>query len=438
MNKNIFWFRLFFALCAFIFSNFSHSLYRGSESKTLSNGIELICFETTRTDDVYIVLAISTGTNDSPKIPEITELAGRIFAKNLRTKLNADDSTYVTETSYHVGNDQTLFVMCGNRNNLSKYIEILDSCIADFYFNESDLIQEKSQLIQIANQQLKDDKARLRAKAHLALYARSCSQNFDAGRIDEITSDQIKNFVNIYYLNDKKHLMVSCNTSRKNKNDIENSLSKKFIFKKTDCSKQIIKEQYLCYKTAKIVSVKSSQVKLPFVEIYWKAPSYNDNFSTSLHLDLFAKYLNHELNRSLANKNLTSFVKIENNHWNANSGEIKFAFIFKNPNESEIEKTIEIIVDEIRKITDNSSSSNWLKSAIKELKQETAVFNYKMEIIDTMIWTANRISSGYKLDTLKNFHQSISETKKEDAELTAREFFKKNPDVISILKPVGE
>ena len=438
MNKKIFWLRFFFALVAFIFSNFSHCLYRGSESKVLSNGIELFLFKTTKTDDVYIVFAISSGTNNSPEFPEIAELAGRIFVRNLREKLKLDDSTYVTETNYYVGNDQTLFVIYGNRKNLSKYLEILDSCVTDFDFNEADLIQEKSQLIQIANQQLNDDKARLRAKAYRALYSQSGLQNFSAERIEEIQSDQILDFVISYYSSNNIHLMLNLKESQKNKIDIENSLSKKFIFKKNDSLKQIQKKQHLCYKTEKIVSIESDQIKLPFVEIYWKATSYNDNFIKSLHLDLFSKYLRNELEHSLANKNIATLVKIENNHWNANSGEIKFSFILKNTNETEIEKTIEIIVDEIREITEKASSISWLKSAVKELKQETAVFNYKMDVIDTMIWSANKISAGFKLDTLKNFHQSISEIKKEEAELTAREFFKRDPDVVSILKPVGE
>ena len=85
-----------------------------------------------------------------------------------------------------------------------------------------------------------------------------------------------------------------------------------------------------------------------------------------------------------------------------------------------------------------------LVAAREELYKSVNVFSYQTNVIDTMNWLSDKIGAGYDYKFLKEYRDSIKNLKLETAEeveTIKREivkFFKRDPEVISVLNPKGE
>ena len=95
------------------------------------------------------------------------------------------------------------------------------------------------------------------------------------------------------------------------------------------------------------------------------------------------------------------------------------------------------ILNEIRKIVLELTDKK-LFSAQNELYKSADVYTYQTDVIDSMNWFSEKVGAGYKYEFLKQYPKLIKGIKLEKVNKIAEELFKKDPDVISILKSEGD
>ena len=147
-------------------------------------------------------------------------------------------------------------------------------------------------------------------------------------------------------------------------------------------------------------------------------------------------YLKTELEKSLVNElKIASSVTFDYSFWNYAEGNLRISVAL---NESKYSKETEFaILSEIKKAAYEINEQK-LVAARKELQKSANVFNYLVDVIDTMNWLSEKIGVGYDYEFLKEYGNSIKNFKLETARKDIVKFFKKEPEVISVLNPEGE
>lgn len=436
MFKKIFSLILFFVVC-----KASAEVYRGVDYRKLSNDVSVIFLETNWSDNVFVTVCLSTGKSDDVDKSGKAELVGNIFKKKLEKEINKNPQGFNVEMTSFVGNEQTLFSFYGKRIDLPSHIKCLSNHFYNLEISEKELEEEKERITSRFKQSMVPDKNKLREKSLQSLYwHNTLGRAFSINELKSISVKELEKFRKQNYTNNRLTLIVSGYV--KNKEEIIKTIEDNFVNAKKS---KIERLQEPAHHDATIFfDMRSSQVKLPCVEIYWKLPTYrgkqsvydNDEYFRKISpiaLEIFLIDLKTELKKSLVDElKIASNVDFDYSFWNYSEGNLRISILLKEKEYSEGIKTE--ILNEIMKLA-YEVSENKLVMAQKELYKSANVFNYFTDVIDTMNWLSDKIGVGYDYEFLSKYRESVKNFKLETVKKEVVKFFRKEPDVISVLNP---
>lgn len=432
------------------FGKISAEVYRGAEYQKLSNDVSVIFLETNKSDNIFVTSCLSVGRSDDVDKSGKSELVGNIFKQKLEKKINKNPQGYGVEMTSFIGQEQTLFSFYGKQVDLSFYIK----CLAKYFYNseisEEELAKEKEKILHRSNQSMSLDKNKLRKEALRSLYWHDgAGKPLSTEELNSITVDDLKNFCNQNYTNNRLTLIISGNL--KNNDEVIKAIEENFSKAKKSEIKRLKEPSH--HDAMISFNMDSPQVKFPCVEIYWRLPNYRGKKSvydndepfrtiSPISLEIFLIHLKRELEKSLIDElKIASNVAFDYSFWNYSEGNLRISVQLK---EKECSKETEfLILGEIKRLASDIDKQK-LVVAREELYKSVDVFNYQMNVIDTMNWLSDKIGAGYDYKFLKEYRDSIKNLKLETAEeveTIKREivkFFKRGPEVISVLNPKGE
>ncbi len=434
--------RKFFCLCFFfLIGEIFAEVYRGAEYRKLSNDVSVVFLETNKSDNVFVTLCLSAGHSDDMGKSGKAELIGNIFKKKLEKEMNKNPQGYNVEMTSFIGQEQSLFSFLGKRVDLPFHIECMARHFYGLEISEQELAKEKEKISSKFNQWLLLDKNRLRREALRSLYWHDAfGKPFSIEELNSTTIDDLKQFREKNYTNNRVTLIISGYI--KNKDEISKIIEENFS-KKTKSEIKRLREPTHHDATVSF-EMTGSQVKFPFVEIYWRLPNYRQEKSvydevepfravSPIALEIFFVYLKKELEKSLINElRVASGISFDYSFWNFAEGNLRISVTLR---ENKYSKETEFaILSEIKKLAYEVNEQK-LISAQKELYKSSDVFNYQSDVIDTMNWLSEKISVGYDYAFLREYKNSIKDFKLETVKKEVVKFFKKDPEVISVLNP---
>lgn len=416
-------------------------VYRGTDYRKLSNDVSVIFLQTNWSDNIFVTACLSTGKSDDIDKSGKAELVGNIFKRKLEKEMNKSPQRFNVEMIYFVGPEQTLFSFYGKQVDLPFHIK----CLAQHFYNleisEEELTKEKELITNRFNQSMIPDKNKLRSKSLQSLYWHNAlGKPFSVDELKTISLDDLKKFREENYTNNRLTLIISGYV--KNKDEIVKVIEEKFSNTKKSEIKRL--REPIHHDATVSFDMVSSQVKLPYVEIYWRLPNYREEKSvydndeyfrkvSPMALEIFLIYLKIELEKSLIHElKIASSVDFDYSFWNYSEGNLRISVLLK---EKQYSKGVETeILSEIKKLA-YEVNENKLVTARKALYKSANVFNYLTDVIDTMNWLSDKIGVGYDYEYLKKYQEVINNFKLETIKEEVVKFFKKEPDVVSVLNP---
>lgn len=416
-------------------------VYRGTDYRKLPNNVSVIFLETNWSDNVFVTACLSTGKSDDIYKSGKAELVGNIFKRKLEKEMNKSPQRFNVEMISFVGPEQTLFSFYGKQVDLPFHIK----CLAQHFYNleisEEELTREKELITNRFNQSMIPDKNKLRSKSLQSLYWHNAlGKPFSVDELKTISLGELKKFREENYTNNRLTLIISGYV--KNKDEIVKVIEEKFSNTKKSEIKRL--REPIHHDATVSFDMVSSQVKLPYVEIYWRLPNYREEKSvydndeyfrkvSPMALEIFLIYLKTELEKSLIHElKIASSVDFDYSFWNYSEGNLRISVLLK---EKQYSKGVETeILSEIKKLA-YEVNENKLVTARKALYKSANVFNYLTDVIDTMNWLSDKIGVGYDYEYLKKYQEVINNFKLETIKEEVVKFFKKEPDVVSVLNP---
>lgn len=416
-------------------------VYRGTDYRKLPNNVSVIFLETNWSDNVFVTACLLTGKSDDIDKSGKAELVGNIFKRKLEKEMNKSPQRFNVEMISFVGPEQTLFSFYGKQVDLPFHIK----CLAQHFYNleisEEELTREKELITNRFNQSMIPDKNKLRSKSLQSLYWHNAlGKPFSVDELKTISLGELKKFREENYTNNRLTLIISGYV--KNKDEIVKVIEEKFSNTKKSEIKRL--REPIHHDATVSFDMVSSQVKLPYVEIYWRLPNYREEKSvydndeyfrkvSPMALEIFLIYLKTELEKSLIHElKIASSVDFDYSFWNYSEGNLRISVLLK---EKQYSKGVETeILSEIKKLA-YEVNENKLVTARKALYKSANVFNYLTDVIDTMNWLSDKIGVGYDYEYLKKYQEVINNFKLETIKEEVVKFFKKEPDVVSVLNP---
>ncbi len=435
-------FKKFFSLILFLLvGEISAEVYRGIECRKLANDVSVIFLETNWSDNIFMTICLSTGKSDDTNKFGKAELIGNIFKRKLEKEMNKNPQGFNVEMTSFVGHEHTLFSFYGKRTDLPFHIK----CLAQYFYNleisDDELTKEKERITNRFNQSMIPDKNKLRMRSLQSLYWHdSFGKPFSVDDLKTISTDDLKKMLIENYTNNRLTLIIAGHL--KNKDEVIKAIEKNFSNTKKSEIKRLREPMH--HDATVSFDMKSSQVKLPCVEIYWRLPNHrgersvydNDEYFrkvSPIALEIFLIYLKTELKKSLVEElEIASDVDFDYSFWNYAEGNLRISILLNEQNYSEGVETE--ILSEIKRLA-CEVDKNKLVAAQKALYKSADVFNYLTDVIDTMNWLSDKIGVGYDYEFLKKYRESIKNFKLETIKEEVVKFFRKEPDVISVLNP---
>lgn len=428
--------KLFLIFFFLLFPNFSQAeFYRGVDHRELPNGISVIFFITHFSDSVYMTLSVSAGKSDDIDKTGKAEIVGNIFKKNLERDFQKNTKIFGVELNSYIGQDQSLFSLYGKKVDLEEHIKCLAKNFYDTSFSQSDFEKEKEKIRNKFDQVQQLDKNQLREESLRSLYWHSSyGRTLSLDELASISAEDLSKFKSENYTNNRVTLIISGHFKNNDIEKISKMISENFSKKNVSKIKRL--EEPFHHNSTVRIEKNSKQVNVPVIEIYWKIPKYveSEKNEKSIALEIFFNYLKNELSNSLVNKSVSA-ITFDYSFWNYFDGHLRISFTM---NEKKYSQKMEFeILNEIRKIVLELTDKK-LFSAQNELYKSADVYTYQTDVIDSMNWFSEKVGAGYKYEFLKQYPKLIKGIKLEKVNKIAEELFKKDPDVISILKPEGD
>ena len=422
----------------------SAEVYRGAEYRKLSNDVSVIFLETNKSDNIFVTLCLSVGHSDDLEKSGKAELIGNIFKHKLEKEMNKNSQGYNVEMTSFIGQEQSLFSFYGKRIDFPFHMKCISRNFYGLEVSEDELLKEKRKIANKFNQWLMLDKNKLRREALRSLYWHDgFGKPFSVEELNSITIDDLRQFREKNYTNNRITLIISGYI--KNKDEITKIIEENFSNNNKSEIKRLKEPAH--HDATVNFEMTGSQVKFPFVEIYWRLPNYREEKSvyddvepfrtvSPLALEIFLLYLKPELEKSLVKGlKIASSVTFDYSFWNYSEGNLRISVTL---NENKYSKETEFaILSEIKKLACEVNEQK-LAAARKELYKSVNVFNYLVDVVDTMNWLSEKIGVGYDYEFLKKYRNSIKNFKLETARKDIVKFFKKEPEVISVLNPEEE
>jgi len=422
----------------------SAEVYRGAEYRKLSNDVSVIFLETNKSDNIFVTVCLSVGRSDDMDKSGKSELIGNIFKRKLEGEMNKNPQGYNVEMTSFIGQDQSLFSLYGKQVDLPFHIKHLARYFYNLGISAEELTREKENIANRFNQLVSLDKNKLRREALQTLYWHDgLGKPFSIEELKSVSVDDLKKFHEKNYTNNRLTLIV-CGYL-KNKDKVVKAIEENFSNTKKSEIKRLREPAH--HDATVSFSMDSSQVKFPCIEIYWRLPTYRGEKSvydneepfrtiSPFALEMFLIYLKTELEKSLVDElKIASSVVFDYSFWNYSEGNLRISVQLK---EKKYSKETEFaILNEIKKLASEINEQK-LAVAQKELFKSNNVFNYQTDVVDTMNWLSDKIGAGYDYKFLKEYQNSIKNFKFENVKKEIVKFFKREPEVISVLNPKGK
>jgi predicted Zn-dependent peptidase len=382
------------------------------------------------------MLCISSGSADEIDKHGVANLLNHMFAKKLKESTAAGSSLqYGVESNSYTGYDQSIYYFYGKLENLEGFIKNLGTIFSGFTFSTDELRDSKKTIERQIAEEQDIDKNIIRYEAKKSMYWHSnygTKVSGDLEDLESISEEDIKNFKNKHYTNGRTTLIIAGNVD---KDRALKEIAKHF--QKTEIKSESIdrlKEPEHHGSTVRLTKY-SSQVNVPIVEIYWRIPNYRNQKNRARAAEIFINHLDEALQKSLIeDQKIIASISFTYSFWNYDYGD--FCLTFTPKNSDKVEETITGALAEIKYIVSEKITQQQAQKAAKKLTDSANVFHYDVDVMDFVDWISKRIGSGYSFDFLKSYQNFVNKFDLNEVNAVAKEIFKNDPCVISIIKPL--
>ncbi|MBQ3565222.1 MAG: hypothetical protein IJA14_03680 [Alphaproteobacteria bacterium] len=397
--------------------------YRGDSFETLSNNIDLVVLNSTKSNSVYIVVGFSRMKSDDFRFPGAEEVLGTIFEERLGSCVGAE------EANSYVDQDKILLAVFGEKSKTNSYIKKIKECItADISSEELQSAQEKINIKLRHDRSL--DKIALRQDVQNSLH--KSSLKFTEDDVAKLTLSGINFVKNKYCEQSRLKVIVASNEKS---DSVKNALIKNF--EKKELSEQEQSKKFNNSDSKEKLTRNSSQLSVPLIEMSWKVPGYKNDAKKTAKLELILLYLNERLRNTFVKQmKVARFFDITYSLWNSECCEVKVSVI---PANKVLVKDIEsMILYGIRALSNEELAPKKFQELKDALVARYDVFNFRCDVIDTTNWVAERLNAGFSYVFLKGFVPLIKNIENEKILKTSIGIFDNDPDVVAELIPKGD
>ena len=395
-----------------------------------NNDVSVVFIDCEKNKDLLILFCISSGSADEIEHRGISNLLTKIFAKRLRE----NTKTLGVECNSYVGFDQNVYYFFGKAENLEDYLKSFGNVMQTFSATEKEAEEFKKNIEQNINQNNQSDKKSLRSAARKSLYFHS-QYGFDiegnAESIKKISFNDVNNFKNNHYVNSQLTIVIVGNPKKKNVLEAV----RKYFPKSDRVFKRVrLQEPPHHGSTVKLVK-KSSQIGIPIIEMYWRIPNYSENPEKALACDMFVNTIDKMLSKKLIEElGLAASISFCYSFWNREYGDFCLTVMPKDSPKIKLLETA--LISEIKYIANKGISAKAAEEASKKLSNSA---NYlQKDSVDIADIFSKKLSSGYDFKFVKDFSSFSKKYEIEKVNKHIKEFFCKNPCVISKLMPATE
>ncbi|MDR2068229.1 MAG: insulinase family protein [Holosporaceae bacterium] len=406
--------------------------YRGSSFHKLDNGVSVVFVDAAKSNSLLVMLCISAGSADELDREGVANLLSHMFAQKLKKNAEADALQYGSESNFYTGHDYSMYYFYGKLENLEGFIKNLGDVFANFAFSSDDLEAGRRKIEQEITSENQRDKFVLRQESRKSIYWNSkygVDVAGDLNHLKKISENDVQNFKSKNYTNNRVTVIIAGNVR---KDETLSMVVKYFGDGKLVSKIDRLQEPSHHGSTTKVVK-NSPQVSVPIVEMSWRIPNYRSEEKKALAAEIAVNHLENELRKKLVDEQkIASSISFNYSFWNYDYGDFSITITFSSPQNTE--ELVAAALAEIKYIVSDDISKEQADEIVKKMKFAANMFNG--DIFDAVNWLAAKIGSGSSFDFIKGYPDFIEKYDLKDVNAQAKEIFKNEPCVISILKPL--
>lgn len=425
-------YRLFFALSLLIsiFRCDATQLYRGAEVQKLENDISVMFIDTSKSENILVMLCLSVGSTDEFGTDGVANLLANIFSKQLNR--NAETMHYGCQSTLYSGYDQSIHYVYGKQENLEGIIKNFGTVYSNFELTEPDINACKQEIVQKIASDNQIDKNIANQEAMKCMYWHTKYGTTIIGNMNvaSIDPEDLVKFRDRFYRNSRLLIIVAGNV---NKQETINLINKYFIKKDVGEDKiERLQEPSHHDATVRLTS-NSSQVSVPMIDFYWEIPNYRNNSNEAFATEIFINALDDILQGIISEgiKNAAS-VEFSYSFWNYDYGTFRMSITAND--DSKVDELITSIITMIRCIAADGITQAQVDAAMKKISSSASLID--RDVIDVVSIISMRVSAGNNFEFVKSYNDFV----KKGCELKlinsqAKKIFQKQPRVISVIYP---
>jgi zinc protease len=376
------------------------------------------------------MLCISAGSADELDKRGVANLLSHMFAKKLKESTAANTLQYGAESDSCTGHDQSMYYFYGKLEDLEGFIKNLGEVFSRFSCSPNDVEDSRLPISSQTEAEHKLDQFAIRREAKRSLYWQS-SYGADVvctpEQLKEITAQDANNFKEKHYTNNRVTVIVAGNVQ---KNAALKMVSKYFAAAVATSKIDRLQEPPHHGATTRIVKY-SSQINVPVVEMYWRVPNYRNDRKKALAAEIFVRYLNDVLPKILQTQGLIASISFSYLFWSYDGGDFSITVTPKDT--AQAEKLITAVLSEIKGLVSDGITKEQADGVVNGMVSSSNLL--RRDTLDAVNWMAGKIGSGNEFDFVKEYPNYIKKYKLEDVNAQAKEIFKNDPCVISIVRP---
>jgi zinc protease len=408
----------------------SPQIYLGSSIKKLANGISVIFVDTSVSDALLVMLCVSAGSADEVTKEGVANLLSKVFAKKLNE--NSVAMHCGAESNSYAGYDQSSYYFYGKLENLEKFLNNLGSVYSSFSFSKDDLETCRNSVEHSIINENQVDKSISYRESRKAMYWHSkygASISGDIDGVKLITDDDLSQFKNKHYKNSRVAIIVAGNVDK----NATIALVEKYFNKKDDGELKINRLQEPPHhgSTTKITKY-SSQVSAPIVEMYWKIPNYRNDRNKALATEIFVNALKDPLRKILVDgQKIAASMSFAYSFWNYDYGD--FCVTVTAANSDNVDELVTAISTEIKCLASDGLTDEQASVASKRLYNSSNLVG--INTLNAVDHLSRRISSFCDFDFIEGYAGYVDKYDLNEVNKQAKEIFKNDPCVITVIMP---
>ncbi|MDR0555689.1 MAG: insulinase family protein [Holosporaceae bacterium] len=412
--------------------------FRGIEEYKLSNGLTVVIINTDKSNLLLVLLCVAAGSTDEIDRRGVANVLSGLFLEKLRSSLGTDYPQYGAECNSFTGYDQSVYYFSGKSENMEGFIKILGTVFSNFSFSSEELEGCKRGVHQKISEDQQVDRNQERCEARKSLWWHS---NYGAPitgsrhDVNSITVENVESFFGNSYANCRATIIISgCNVDKK----LVQEWILKYFSKPNVVSpiNRLIEPNH--HGATVQISKYSSQVSVPIVEMYWKIPCYRKEKEKAMATEIFLNHVDEVLlHRMIEGQKVAVSISFRYSFWNYEYGDFCIAVTFKNS--EDVNRGITALLTELKYIAAEGLSESDFNKARKKLCDSVDIFNANTDVVTVVDSVAKKMGAGYMLDDIKFHRENVSKYGNlPEVNLQVNEIFRKDPCVISIIKPLGK